>query len=213
MHVYETDPLGNLPLWYKSCCPFTPCCSSPSTLPFSFRRAKKLLPTQRILCTHWKLLFSRPVHIALAHYQNLLTNGRLSGNTEKNFKHVLYLLGVQPATLRQGRPSKQAGLGIQLQNNYRCKENTFSEKETWWYSAVFSRLSSVCAGEELGRVCVFSRPHFPSPALFSEGFIANQVKFFICQPLTDAKADFNPFQSQSKQCLYTHLLSFLHIQE
>lgn len=27
--------------------------------------------------------------------------------------------------LRRGLPSKQAGLGIQLQNNYRCKENTF----------------------------------------------------------------------------------------
>lgn len=126
VHIHDTDPLGNLPLWYKSYRPFTLCCSSPSMLPFPSRKAKKFLPTQHTLCTHWKLLFSRPVHIESAHYQNMLTNGRLSGNTEKNFKHVLYLLGVQRATSRRGLPSKQAGLGIQLQNNYRCKENTFS---------------------------------------------------------------------------------------
>lgn len=171
MHIHETDPLGNLPPWYKSYCPFNLCCSS--TLPFSFRKAKKFLPTQHTFCTHWKLLFSKPVHIALARYQNLLANGRLSGNTGKNFKHVLYLLGVQPATLRLGLPSKQAGLGIQLQNNYRCKENTFSLRRKWWYSTVFSRLSSVCAGEELGRAYLFLIPHFPSPALLSEGFIAS----------------------------------------
>lgn len=125
MHIHETDSLGILLLWYKLYCPFTLCCSSPSKLPFCSRKVKKFLPTQHTLCTHWKLLLPRPVHIALALYQNLLTNGRLSGNTEKNFKHVLYLLGVQPATLRWGLPSKQAGLGIQLQTNYRCKENTF----------------------------------------------------------------------------------------
>lgn len=131
MHIQKTDPLGILLLWYKSHCPFTLCCSSPPKVPFSSRKVKflptqhTLCTTQHTLCTHWKLLFPRPVHIVLARYQNLLTNGRLSGNMEKNFKHVLYLLGVQPATLRWGLPSKQAGLGIQLQNNYRCKENTF----------------------------------------------------------------------------------------
>ncbi|KAH1185883.1 hypothetical protein KIL84_018632 [Mauremys mutica] len=57
------------------------------------------------------------VHIELAFYQEGLTNGRLSGNTEKNFKHVLYLLRVQHGTLRSSLHYTQPDLGISLQSN------------------------------------------------------------------------------------------------
>lgn len=212
MHIYTaTSSLGILLLGHESCCPFALCCSSLSALPFCSREAKRFLPSHHTLSTLWKLLFPRPVHIALARYQNPLTNGRLSGNTDKNFKHVLYLLGVQCATLRWGLPSNQAGLGIQLQN--RRKENTFPLRKKLDNSAACSRLSSLCAIEELGMVCAFSRLQFPPPTLFSKGVMSHQPEFYICQPLKDAEGDFNPFHWQPEQPLYTPLLPCLRIQE
>jgi len=127
-----------------------------SVLPFHHEKAERFLPTRHSWSTLWKLPLWRAVHIRLALYQTQLTNSRLSGNTEKNFKHVLYLLGVQRASLRQGLPSKQAGLGIWLQNNYRCKENTFplrKERDDILQPPV--NHAHCCALEELSAFCAF----------------------------------------------------------
>lgn len=130
-----------------------------SLLPFHYEKAERFLPTCHSWFTLWKPPLWRAVHIGLALYQTRLTNSRLSGNTEKNFKHVLYLLGVQHASLRRGLPSKQAGLGIRLQNNYRCKENTFplrKERDDILQPPV--NHAHCCALEELSTFCVFSSP-------------------------------------------------------
>lgn len=103
--------------------------------------------------------------------KNRLTNGRLSGNTEKNFKHVLYLPGVQRATLRRGLPSKQAGLGIRLQNNYRCKENTFPLRKKL-DDILQSSVNRVhCVLWKSSMFCAVSRLQLPAPAVLSEGVI------------------------------------------
>lgn len=133
MHIHPCAYIRSSPfprtlalLWYNSSCPFTLRCSSLSALPFCSREPKKLFAHPSYLIHSLKTSCLQACAYCVGTLPKRANKWQIKWKHGKEFQACIILARSSARNvLRRGLPSKQAGLGIQLQNNYRCKENTF----------------------------------------------------------------------------------------